>query len=108
MGVEHSKGTQKLCYINAEKEEECFRNDYETHNVFEMGFDIIQKDIGDGQSHEERHHEFTSDPSSKDHEASHDFHDYKIDPELLKQRRDIWVGFGLAFWGKNIDIPHKS
>ena len=72
MGVEHSKGTQKLCYINAEKEEECFRNDYETHNVFEMGFDIIQKDIVDPMHHAERHHEFTADP-----------HDFNIDPELL-------------------------
>ena len=72
MGVEHSKGTQKLCYINAEKEEECFRNDYETHNVFEMGFDIIQKDVVDPLNHSERHHEFTADP-----------HDFNIDPELL-------------------------
>ena len=41
MGIEHSKGTQKLCYINAEHEEECFRNTFENHNVFEMGFDVI-------------------------------------------------------------------
>ena len=29
MGIEHSKGTQKLCYINAEHEEECFRNTFD-------------------------------------------------------------------------------
>ena len=44
MGVEHSHGSQKLCYINALQEEECFRNDYETHNVFEMGFDLVRRD----------------------------------------------------------------
>ena len=77
MGIEHSKGTQKLCYINAEHEEECFRNSYEQHNVFEMGFDIIQKDIVDENHHAERHHEFTADPQYH--------HDYKIDPEMLHQ-----------------------
>ena len=44
MGVEHSTGSQTLCYINADKQEECFRNEFEMHNVFEMGFDILQKD----------------------------------------------------------------
>ena len=44
MGVEHSSGSQTLCYINADHQEECFRNEFEMHNVFEMGFDILQKD----------------------------------------------------------------
>ena len=44
MGIEHSSGSQTLCYINAAKEEECFRNEFEMHNIFEMGFDIIQRD----------------------------------------------------------------
>ena len=46
MGVEHSSGSQTLCYINADKQEECFRNEFEMHNLFEMGFDILQKDAG--------------------------------------------------------------
>ena len=62
MGVEHSHGSQKLCYINAMQEEECFRNDYETHNVFEMGFDLVQRDRGTPVHHEERQHDFTADP----------------------------------------------
>ena len=66
-----------MCYINAEHEEECFRNEYETHNVFEMGFDIIQKDILDDKHHAERHHEFTVDPKSHP--------DHNIDAELLKK-----------------------
>jgi len=41
MGVEHSSGSQTLCYINADKQEECFRNEFEMHNLFEMGFDIL-------------------------------------------------------------------
>lgn len=44
MGIEHSKGSQTLCYINAHQEEECFRNEFEMENVFEMGFDIVQRD----------------------------------------------------------------
>ena len=44
MGVEHSLGHQTLCYINAEHEEECFRSEFENHNLFEMGFDMLQKD----------------------------------------------------------------
>ena len=78
MGIEHSRGTQKLCYINAEHEEECFRNDYDQHNVFEMGFDVIQKDIVDDKHHAEMHHEFTVDPQ---HHQDH--HDYTIDSEML-------------------------
>lgn len=46
MGVEHSTGSQTLCYINADHQEECFRNEFEMHNIFEMGFDILQKDAG--------------------------------------------------------------
>ena len=46
MGVEHSSGSQTLCYINADLQEECFRNEFEMHNVFEMGFDILQKEGG--------------------------------------------------------------
>jgi hypothetical protein len=46
MGVEHSSGSQTLCYINADHQEECFRNEFEMHNIFEMGFDILQKDNG--------------------------------------------------------------
>lgn len=44
MGVEHSSGSQTLCYINADHQEECFRNEFEMHNIFEMGFDILTKD----------------------------------------------------------------
>ena len=80
MGIEHSKGTQKLCYINAQHEEECFRNTFENHNVFEMGFDIVQKDIEDPFHSTERHHEFVADPSlpkpphkiDSEHHHSHD------------------------------------
>lgn len=43
MGVEHSHGSQTLCYINADQQEECFRNEFEMHNTFEMGFDIMMK-----------------------------------------------------------------
>ncbi len=46
MGVEHSSGSQTLCYINADHQEECFRNEFEMHNIFEMGFDILTKDTG--------------------------------------------------------------
>ena len=46
MGVEHSTGSQTLCYINADHQEECFRNTFEMHNIFELGFDILQKDAG--------------------------------------------------------------
>ena len=46
MGVEHSTGSQTLCYINADAQEECFRNTFEMHNIFELGFDILQKDAG--------------------------------------------------------------
>ena len=50
MGVEHSSGSQTLCYINADHQEECFRNEFEMHNIFEMGFDILQKDAGLAES----------------------------------------------------------
>ena len=66
MGVEHSHGSQKLCYINALQEEECFRNDYETHNVFEMGFDLVRRDTHEPLVHEQdpahpadRYHSYT-------------------------------------------------
>lgn len=43
MGVENSNGSQTLCYINANGQEECFRNEYETANTYEMGFDVVSK-----------------------------------------------------------------
>lgn len=58
MGVEHSSGSQTLCYINADQQEECFRNEFEMHNIFEMGFDILQKDAGltEAIQHAKTHH----------------------------------------------------
>ena len=53
MGIEHSSGSQTLCYINADHEEECFRNEFEMHNIFEMGFDIVQRE---GMSHAVEEH----------------------------------------------------
>ena len=71
MGVEHSSGSQTLCYINADLQEECFRNEFEMHNVFEMGFDILQKEGGvEGliesmkYAQMQQHHEYDHDAQS--------------------------------------------
>ena len=56
-----------------------------------MGFDIIQKDIGDPTHHTEKHHEFTVDPElSKDYHldpASHEMlKKYSIDLDDLREK----------------------
>jgi len=43
MGQENSSGTQKLCYINALGQEECFRNEYSSTNDYNMGFDLVAR-----------------------------------------------------------------
>ena len=43
MGQENSSGSQKLCYINAHGQEECFRNEYTSTNDYHMGFDLVSK-----------------------------------------------------------------
>lgn len=60
MGVEHSLGHQTLCYVNAEHHEECFRSNFEQHNLFELSLDLLYKDSAafiDGlQSYAKAHH----------------------------------------------------
>ena len=43
MGQENSSGTQKLCYINALQQEECFVNEYTSTNDYNMGFDLVAR-----------------------------------------------------------------
>ena len=83
MGIEHSSGSQTLCYINADKQEECFRNEFEMQNIFEMGFDIVQRDtISTALASEMLKHK-TSDAHELAHHEVHPRHHEREYVELV-------------------------